>query len=95
MNVVRAVSSEGFGRIRYHKTVRRLLDTDRSVRAYFEGESRVLPQFYIDRVKNDLGSFWPYLPAGALEHDEHAYMGKQTVDMVPITATPGRGHATA
>jgi hypothetical protein len=95
MNVVRAISSEGFGRIRYHKTVRRLLDTDRSVRDYFEGESRVLPQFYIDRVKNDLGSFWPYLPAGALEHDEHAYMGKQTVDMVPITAAPGRGHATA
>ena len=40
MNVVRAVSSEGFGRIRYHETIRRLLDTDRSVRDYMEGESR-------------------------------------------------------
>ena len=29
MNVVRAVSSEGFGRIQYHTTIRNLLDTDR------------------------------------------------------------------
>ena len=28
MNVVRAVSSEGFGRIKYHTEVRRRLDTD-------------------------------------------------------------------
>ena len=46
MNFVRAVSSEGFGRIRYHTTIRRLLDTDRSVRAYLEGETDVLPEFY-------------------------------------------------
>ena len=39
MNVVRAMSSEGWGRIKYHTTIRRLLDTDRSVRAYMEGET--------------------------------------------------------
>src|SRR5919205_2668493 len=43
MNVVRAVSSEGFGRIRYHQTIRRLLDTDRSVRDFLEGETDQLP----------------------------------------------------
>ena len=39
MNVVRAVSSEGFGRIRYHETIKGLLETDRSVRRYMEGET--------------------------------------------------------
>ena len=29
MNVVRAVSSEGFGRIRYHETISGLLETDK------------------------------------------------------------------
>ena len=43
MNVVRAMSSEGWGRIEYHTTIRRLLDTDRSVRDYLEGETDVLP----------------------------------------------------
>ena len=47
MNVVRAVSSEGWGRIQYHTTIRGLLDTDQSVRAFFEGETEVLPEFYV------------------------------------------------
>ena len=77
MNVVRAVSSEGFGRIRYHSLIRRLLDTDRSLRQYFEGETQVVPQFYVDRVRQDLGALWKLLPAGALEHDHHAYLKNQ------------------
>jgi hypothetical protein len=77
MNVVRAISSEGFGRIRYHSTIRRMLGEDRAFRAYFEGESRVLPQFYVERVKHDLGSLYDYLPEGALYHDEHAYLKAQ------------------
>ncbi len=81
MNLVRGVSSEGAGRIRYHSTVRRLLDEDRGMRAYFEGESRTLPPFYIERVKRDLGPWWDFLPAGALEHDPHAYLGRQTVSL--------------
>src|SRR5690606_15759194 len=37
LNLVRGVSSEGFGRIRYYTEIRRRLDTDRSMRAFFEG----------------------------------------------------------
>lgn len=73
MNVVRAVSSEGFGRMRYYTSVRDLLRTDRSVRQYFEGESDTLPAFYEDRLRRDLGPFWADLPAGALRHDQNAY----------------------
>jgi hypothetical protein len=78
LNVVRAISSEGFGRIRYYRTVRRLLDTDRSVRRFFDGETSEVPAFYTDRVKQDLGPLWEYLPAGALDHDPNAYLKKTT-----------------
>jgi hypothetical protein len=74
INVVRAVSNEGFGRIRHDSTVRRLLDLDVSVRRFFEGESQVLPAFYTDRVRRDLGPWWDVLPEGSLRHDPNAYL---------------------
>ncbi len=74
MNVVRAVSSEGFGRIRHYTTIRGLLDSDRSVRRYFEGETAELPTFYVDRVRRDLGPLWEFLPKGALLHNPLAYL---------------------
>jgi hypothetical protein len=79
MNVVRAVSSEGYGRIKYFTEVRDLLSTDTSFRAYFEGETDRLPDFFRQRVKRDLGPLWEFLPEGALEHDTHAYLSKETV----------------
>jgi hypothetical protein len=74
MNVVRAMSSEGWGRIAYHTTIRRLLETDRSVRDYLEGETDVLPSFYHDRIRRELGPLYEYLPDGALYHDQNAYL---------------------
>ncbi|MGH7723861.1 MAG: B12-binding domain-containing radical SAM protein [Candidatus Eiseniibacteriota bacterium] len=74
MNVVRAVSSEGFGRIRHFRAVRELLESDRGFRAYFDRESDVLPEFYVDRVRRDLGSLWEHLPNGALHHNPTAYL---------------------
>lgn len=75
-NIVRAISSEGFGRIKFYTTVRRLLDTDRSVRRFFDGETDAIPAFYVERVKRDLGPLWQFLPAGALSHDPKAYLKK-------------------
>jgi hypothetical protein len=74
MNVVRAVSSEGFGRIKYHTLMRRLLDEDRDVRAYMEGETEVLPAFYHDKIRRDLGPLYHFLPEGAIYHDQNAYL---------------------
>jgi len=73
MNLVRAVSSEGFGRIRYHTEVRRLLGSDPSFRQYFEQETTELPEFYSAQVRRDLGPLWDWLPSGALFHDPNAY----------------------
>jgi hypothetical protein len=74
MNVVRAVSSEGFGRLAYYGELRRRLDADREVRRYVDQETTDLPAFYTDKVREDLGPFWKWLPAGALDHDPNAYL---------------------
>jgi len=76
MNVVRAISSEGWGRLKYHRHIRHLLETDQSMRDFFEGETEEIPSFYIDRMKRELGEFWAYLPDGAILHDPTAYLKK-------------------
>ncbi len=79
MNVVRAVSSEGFGRIKYHTALRERLDTDTSLRAFFDRESETIPEYYVNTVKEDLGPFWEHLPEGSLEHDQNAYLKKSNL----------------
>lgn len=75
MNFLRAVSSEGSGRIKYHSHIRRLLESDRDVRSYFERDTTALPKFYRDLVRKDLGPLWEWLPEEALHHDPNAYLG--------------------
>jgi hypothetical protein len=96
MNVVRAVSSEGFGRIEYHTAMRRMLETDRGVRAFHEGETTEIPAFYLNRIKKELGSLYDWLPEGALMHDPNAYL-KSTTEASPLVslrAQPARVRAT-
>jgi hypothetical protein len=82
MNTLRAISAEGYGRIKYYSTIRNLLDTDITVRKYFEGESTVLPDFYIQRMKKELGVFWDALPPGSVYHDHLAYLKSQPMVML-------------
>lgn len=74
MNLVRAVSTEGLGRLKFYREIRKRLDTDRQFLLYFEQETTELPQFYLDLVRRDLGSLWEWLPEGALHHDPNAYV---------------------
>ena len=78
MNIMRAISSEGHGRIRFYRQIRKFLTEDKKFRQYFEGESNQLPSFYTDLVKKDLGGWWQWLPKKALEHDAYAYLHKST-----------------
>jgi hypothetical protein len=89
LNVVRAISSEGYGRIRYHRQIHDLLLTDRAFRSFFERETDVVPQFYIDRIRRDLGVFWPLLPDGALRHDQNAFL-KSSLRKEGATAAASR-----
>jgi hypothetical protein len=76
MNLVRAVSSEGFGRIRFYTKLRQSLENEQDLRRFFEAESVELPSFYLERLRRDLGSLWSALPHGALQHDANAYLHK-------------------
>jgi hypothetical protein len=84
MNLMRAVSSEGFGRIKYISTLIQLLETDRHFRMFFEQETDVIPQFYVNKIKEDLGPLWEWLPEGAIYHDQNAYL--KSTEMQVLTA---------
>jgi hypothetical protein len=77
MNFMRAVSSEGYGRIRFFKKVRSQLLKDKAFRDFFEGSSTELPPFYSQIIQKDLGNWWPWLPKGALQHDPNIYLKKK------------------
>jgi hypothetical protein len=90
MNVVRAISSEGFGRIRYYTEVRRQLIEDRMFRGFFEGEHTHVPRFFLDRMQRDLGPLWDWLPKGAVTHDPNAYLkATAAATLTPITRVAG------
>lgn len=72
LNVVRGLSSERFGRIAYFTEVRKRLDSDRPFRRFFEQETDEIPEYFIGRIRKDLGHFWQWLPEGALRHDPNA-----------------------
>ncbi len=76
MNFVRAISSEGSGRIKYHRQIRRMLDEDVAVQQFFAGESTELPAFYRDAVRRKLGPLWEHLPEEGMRYDPHAYLRK-------------------
>ncbi len=86
MNVIRTVSFEGWGKIKYFKDVRRRLDEDVAYRRFFEQETDEVPQLFIDIIKKDLGPLWEWLPEGALYHDPNAYLQSTLVPDIGVTA---------
>jgi hypothetical protein len=87
MNLVRAVSTEGFGRLRYYQEIRRRLEADRQFPPYFQQESGDLPEFYTNAVRKELGQLWRWLPAGALNHDPYGYL-KSERDAATFVSAP-------
>ena len=85
MNFMRAVSQKGkggHGRLKFYRLMRKNLVEDRKFRAYFEGETKVLPKFFSDIIQKDLDIWWQWLPKGAIQHDANAYLHKSTVKKV-------------
>lgn len=77
MNLVRAVSEGGYGRIRYHGEIHHRLLRDPEFRGFYEQTTDVLPPFFEDRVRKALGHMWHWLPPGAMRHDSNAYLKAQ------------------
>lgn len=84
MNLVRAISTEGFGRVRYYREIRARLDTDPEFSPYFEQESSALPRFYQNIVRSDLGPLVEWLPEGGLYHDPNAYLKSESSKSVVL-----------
>lgn len=86
LNVLRAVTSDGRGRLAYYRMIRRLLDTDLTVRRFFEGDTAEVPAFFHRRLRQDLGAMFELLPDGAMEHDPNAYLKSQAapLDLVQL-----------
>ena len=74
LNVVRGLSSERYGRVKYFTQIRRRLNSDRQFRSFFEQETEEIPGFFVERIRTDLGEFWDWLPKGAINHDPNAYL---------------------
>ncbi|MFZ1747271.1 MAG: hypothetical protein WBO24_15165 [Nitrospirales bacterium] len=94
-NFMRSVSSEGFGRIKYHTKIRGLLDTNVSVRQFLEGDTLELPQLYVRKIRRTLGPLYDLLPEGATMHDHHAYLKSYQEphpSLVEVGPLPGLVH---
>lgn len=85
MNFMRSVSSEGFGRLRFFRQVRKQLQEDHEFRKYFDGETQQLPPFYRNIIQKDLGYWWQWLPEGAIEHDPNAYLQRHNLQQNILT----------
>ena len=79
MNIIRGISFEGWGKIKYFREIRRRLDEDIPFRKFFEGETTDVPPFFLDTMKQDLGDLWDWLPEGAIYHDAYAYLKSEGV----------------
>lgn len=74
LNLIRAISTEGYGRIKAFCKIRSMLATDIQFRNYFEQETNEIPDYFINIIRKSLGPFWEWLPEGALYHDQNAYL---------------------
>ncbi len=74
LNMLRGVSGQGRGRAKFYNMIRKRLKTDTQMKRFFDQETTVVPQFYVDWLQRDLGPFWKWLPKGSIEHDSYAYL---------------------
>lgn len=101
LNFVRGVSSEGSGRLKQFRALRRRLDTDTSLRAFLDGKTLTIPEYYVDIMRRDLGSMWKWLPTGAMAHNSNAYLEKSrtgtdqvagsVAEVLPLLGLEGAG----
>lgn len=61
------------GRPKYQAAMAHMLRTDPQMRAFFDGETRTIPPFFMARMRKDLGIYWDSLPEGALDYEPNAY----------------------
>jgi hypothetical protein len=80
VNLIRSSSSK---RARFQRTMHDALKTDQSMRRFFDGVTREIPSFYVNRVMAGLGPLWEALPRSALLHDENTFSQSPSATLMP------------
>jgi hypothetical protein len=86
LNVMRAVSTEGYGRLSMYRDMQRRLASDGELRAFMDQGSTEVPPMYLDRIRQELGRMAEWLPEGGMLHDPLAYLKE-----AGASAAPGSG----
>jgi hypothetical protein len=82
----RGVSSDRNNKARKQRQMRRLLATDPSVRGFFDGRTRDVPEVFVSQIRADLGPLWHWLPEEALRYDPDAYLASGVAHPLPVMA---------
>jgi hypothetical protein len=77
LNIVRAVSTEGYGRLAMYREMQGRLAEDRGLRAFMDQESTEVPASYFDTIRLQLGKMAQWLPEGGMLHDPLAYLKEE------------------
>jgi hypothetical protein len=88
---MRAFSTQGRGRIGAYLDTAWRADHDPQLRAFLHRETASIPDYYVARIRADLGPFWEWLPAGALQHDPSACFSAIAPSVAGISAVSRRG----
>ncbi len=84
MNLLRSVSAQGRGRARLYGKIVDRLRSDPEHRDFFEQETTRVPDYYVDRIRRELGPFAEWLPEGAMYHDHKAYLHSLSGGASPV-----------
>ncbi len=83
--VLRSVSNN---KPKYYRRFAEDLKPGGALRAFFDGESEIMPPFFVETIRKDLGPLFDELPAGALTHDHLAYSKSAAPMVAPGAAVP-------
>jgi hypothetical protein len=86
INLVRGISGEGHGRVRYLERTAARLQTDSALRDFLEGKTSTVPAYFADKVRGELGTLWDHLPPGALNYDPYECMEPASKPDVPFSS---------
>ncbi len=91
MNVLRAISGEGWVKIKYYKNFLDKVENDKPFRDFLEQETTEIPSYFTDRIRSTLGPLSEWLPDEAIAHDPYAYQKSEkeprVVQLEPILET--------
>jgi hypothetical protein len=76
---------EGRGFITFHKRTRERLESDRELRAFYEGERAAPPTSFMDEVKEQLGPYARLLPAALLTPEGYAESFQASAEAALLT----------